>query len=158
MELSENAQKIQNELIAHGINSKVIELPDSTRTAVEAGQAIGCTVAQIIKSLVFRGAESGQAVLIEASGINRVNEKTIAALIGEPIVKADADFVRAKTGFAIGGVPPLGHATKIQAVFIDEELLQYQELWAAAGTPHAVVPLTPGDLVKLSGGKVVSIK
>ena len=158
MKLSENAQKIQNELIAHGINSKVIELPDSTRTAVEAGQAIGCTVAQIIKSLVFRGAESGQAVLIEASGINRVNEKTIAALIGEPIVKADADFVRAKTGFAIGGVPPLGHATKIQAVFIDEELLQYQELWAAAGTPHAVFPLTPGDMVKLSGGKVVSIK
>lgn len=158
MGLSENAQKIQNELAARGIAARVVELPDSTRTAVEAGQAIGCTVAQIVKSLVFRGEESNKAILIEASGVNRVNEKTIAVLIGEPIVKADADFVREKTGFAIGGVPPLGHASEMGVVFIDEDLLQYPELWAAAGTPHAVFPLTPGELVKLSGGKVVSIK
>jgi prolyl-tRNA editing enzyme YbaK/EbsC (Cys-tRNA(Pro) deacylase) len=158
MQLSESAQKVQNELIKQGINGKVMELPDSTRTAVEAAQAIGCTVAQIVKSLVFRGAESGKAILIEASGINRVNEKTAAQWAGEPIVKADADFVREKTGFAIGGVPPVAHATKMGVILIDEDLLQYTELWAAGGTPHAVFPLTPQELVKLSGGKVVSIK
>jgi prolyl-tRNA editing enzyme YbaK/EbsC (Cys-tRNA(Pro) deacylase) len=158
MELSESAKKVQNELIKRGIKGKVMELPDSTRTAVEAAQAIGCTVAQIVKSLVFRGAESGKAILIEASGINRVNEKTAAQWAGEAIVKADADFVREKTGFAIGGVPPLAHATEIGVVLIDEDLLQYAELWAAGGTPHAVFPLTPQELVKLSGGKVVSIK
>jgi prolyl-tRNA editing enzyme YbaK/EbsC (Cys-tRNA(Pro) deacylase) len=158
MELTESAQKVQNELIKQGIKGKVIELPDSTRTAVEAAQAIGCTVAQIVKSLVFRGAESGKAILIEASGINRVNEKAAAQWAGEPIVKADADFVREKTGFAIGGVPPLAHATEMGVVLIDEDLLQYAELWAAGGTPHAVFPLTPQELVKLSGGKVVSIK
>ena len=158
MGLSESAQKVQNELIKQGIKGEVIELPDSTRTAVEAAQAIGCTVAQIVKSLVFRGAETGKAVLIEASGINRVNEKVAAQWAGEPIVKADADFVREKTGFAIGGVPPVAHATEMGVVLIDEDLLQYAELWAAGGTPHAVFPLTPQELVKLSGGKVVSIK
>jgi prolyl-tRNA editing enzyme YbaK/EbsC (Cys-tRNA(Pro) deacylase) len=135
-----------------------VELPDSTRTAIEAANAIGCTVAQIVKSLVFRGAVSGKAILIEASGVNRVNEKAVAQIIGEAIVKADADFVREKTGFAIGGIPPLAHATEMGAVLIDEDLLQYSELWAAAGTPHAVFPLTPDELVKIAGGKVVSIK
>jgi prolyl-tRNA editing enzyme YbaK/EbsC (Cys-tRNA(Pro) deacylase) len=158
MELSENAQKVKKVISAFGIEANVIELPDSTRTAIEAAQAIGCTVAQIVKSLVFRGVESNKAILIEASGINRVNEKTVAALVGEAILKADADFVRAKTGFAIGGIPPLGHSSEIGTVLIDEDLFQYQELWAAAGTPHAVFPLTPDNLVKISGGKVVSIK
>jgi prolyl-tRNA editing enzyme YbaK/EbsC (Cys-tRNA(Pro) deacylase) len=158
MELTASAQKIQKELASRGIQAKVVELPDSTRTAVEAAQAIGCTVPQIVKSLVFRGAESGKAILIEACGINRVNEKAMALIIGEPIVKADADFVREKTGFAIGGVPPLGHATEMGSVFIDEDLLQFSELWAAAGTPHAVFPLTPEQLIKISGGKVISIK
>jgi len=158
MELTASAQKIQKELASRGIQAKVVELPDSTRTAVEAAQAIGCTVPQIVKSLVFRGAESGKAILIEAAGINRVNEKAVAMIIGEPIVKADADFVREKTGFAIGGVPPLGHATEMGSVFIDEDLLQFLELWAAAGTPHAVFPLTPEQLIEISGGKVISIK
>jgi prolyl-tRNA editing enzyme YbaK/EbsC (Cys-tRNA(Pro) deacylase) len=158
MELSDTAQKVQNELTALGIPGKVIELPDSTRTAVEAGQAIGCTVAQIVKSLVFKGAESSQAVLIEVSGVNRVNEKVVSALIGEMIVKADADFVREKTGYAIGGIPPVGHISEMGVVLIDEDLLQYEELWAAAGTPHAVFPLTPQELARISGGRVVSIK
>ena len=158
MELTASAQKIQKELASRGIQVKVVELPDSTRTAVEAAQAIGCTVPQIVKSLVFRGSESGKAILIEAAGINRVNEKAVAMIIGEPIVKADADFVREKTGFAIGGVPPLGHATEMGSVFIDEDLLQFLELWAAAGTPHAVFPLTPEQLIEISGGKVISIK
>ena len=158
MGLSDTAQKVQNELTALGIAGKVIELPDSTRTAVEAGQAIGCTVAQIVKSLVFKGASSGKPVLIEASGVNRVNERAVSALIGEEIVKADADFVREKTGYAIGGIPPVGHASEMGVVLIDEDLLQYEELWAAAGTPHAVFPLTPHELIRISGGRVVTIK
>ena len=158
MELSESAQKVKKELLARGIKGEVVELPDSTRTAVEAANAIGCTVAQIVKSLVFRGAESGKAILIEASGVNRVNEKAAALIVGEAIVKADADFVREKTGFAIGGIPPVGHATEMGAVLIDEDLLQYAKLWAAAGTPHAVFPLTPDELIRIAAGKVVSIK
>ena len=158
MELSESAQKVKKELLARGIKGEVVELPDSTRTAVEAANAIGCTVAQIVKSLVFRGAESGKAILIEASGVNRVNEKAVALIVGEAIVKADADFVREKTGFAIGGIPPVGHATEMGAVLIDEDLLQYAELWAAAGTPHAVFPLTSDELIRIAAGKVVSIK
>jgi prolyl-tRNA editing enzyme YbaK/EbsC (Cys-tRNA(Pro) deacylase) len=158
MELSDTAQKIQNELTALGIAGKVIELPDSTRTAVEAGQAIGCTVAQIVKSLVFKGAANGKPILIEASGVNRVNERAVSVLIGEEIVKADADFVREKTGYAIGGIPPVGHASEMGVVLIDEDLLQYEELWAAAGTPHAVFPLTPQELIRISRGRVVTIK
>lgn len=158
MEISSSAKKVQDALKSAGIEAKVVELPDSTRTAVEAAQAIGTTVAQIVKSLVFRGQTSGKAILIEASGINRVNEKAVAAILGEPIGKADADFVREQTGYAIGGIPPLGHAHEMGAVLIDEDLLQYDELWAAAGTPHAVFRLTPDELVKIAGGKVVSIK
>jgi len=158
MEISSSAKKVQDALKSAGIEAKVVELPDSTRTAVEAAQAIGTTVAQIVKSLVFRGQSSGKAILIEASGINRVNEKDVAAILGEPIGKADADFVREQTGYAIGGIPPLGHAHEMGAVLIDEDLLQYDELWAAAGTPHAVFRLTPEELIKIAGGKVVSIK
>ena len=158
MELSGSAQKVQKELLAYGIQANVVELPGSTRTAIEAAQAIGCTVAQIVKSLVFRGATSGKAILIEASGINRVNENTVALLIGEAIVKADADFVREKTGFVIGGVPPVGHVSEMGAVLIDEDLFQYEELWAAAGNPHAVFRLTPSALLSMTSGRVVSIK
>ncbi|MEA5078636.1 MAG: YbaK/EbsC family protein [Anaerolineaceae bacterium] len=158
MDISNSAKKVQDALKSAGIEAKVVELPDSTRTAVEAAQAIGTTVAQIVKSLVFRGQTSGKAILIEASGINRVNEKAVAAILGEPIGKADADFVREQTGYAIGGIPPLGHAHEMGAVLIDEDLLQYEELWAAAGTPHAVFRLTPDELIKIAGGKVVSIK
>lgn len=158
MEISSSAKKVQDALKSAGIEAKVVELPDSTRTAVEAAQAIGTTVAQIVKSLVFRGQSSGKAILIEASGINRVKEKAVAEILGESIGKADADFVREQTGYAIGGIPPLGHAHEMGAVLIDEDLLQYEELWAAAGTPHAVFRLTPDELVKIAGGKVVSIK
>jgi len=158
MKLSESAQKVQKELLLRGIQAKVMELPSSTRTAVEAAQAIGCTVAQIVKSLVFRGVESRKPILIEASGLNRVNEKVVAQVIGESIVKADANFVREKTGFAIGGIPPMGHTSEMSAVLIDEDLLQYSELWAAAGTPHAVFRLTPDELILISSGKVISIK
>jgi len=156
-ELSSSAQKVQDALQALGLSLEVVELPGSTRTAVEAAQAVGCQVGQIIKSLVFRAKRSQRPVLVLASGPNRVNEKRIAALIEEPLGKADADFVRQHTGFAIGGVPPVGHTEKLQT-FIDEDLLGYEELWAAAGTPHAVFRLTPQDLVRMAQGEVVSIQ
>jgi prolyl-tRNA editing enzyme YbaK/EbsC (Cys-tRNA(Pro) deacylase) len=109
------------------------------------------------KSLVFQGKQSHQALLVATSGANRVNEKKIAGLISEPLSKADADFVRDKTGFTIGGVPPLAHAQPIR-IFIDEDLLRYDEIWAAAGTPRALFKLTPQDLQKITDGQVVSVK
>ncbi len=155
-ELSSSAQKVQDALHRLGYSSTVVELPDSTRTAKEAAQAIGCQVAQIVKSLVFRGKHSHKPILVVVSGINRVNEKRLSTHAGEPIEKADAEFVRQHTGFAVGGVPPLGHTERLET-FIDEDLLQYEEIWAAAGTPHAVFQLSPSDLQKMTGGQVVSI-
>jgi prolyl-tRNA editing enzyme YbaK/EbsC (Cys-tRNA(Pro) deacylase) len=155
-ELSSSAQKVQDALSALGLTLEVVELPDSTRTAAEAAAAIGCEVAQIVKSLIFKGKRSGQPVLVVASGSNRVAEKLIEAQLGEPLGKADADFVRERTGFVIGGVPPVGHREKL-ATFIDEDLLTMPEIWAAAGTPHAVFRLAPTDLVQMTGGTVLTI-
>ncbi len=156
-ELSPSAAKVQAALAAAGLAGEVVELPDSTRSAQEAAQAIGCRVEQIVKSLVFRTIASNRPVLVLASGPNRVNEARLGELAGEPIGRADADFVRQRTGFAIGGVPPLGHAEPL-VTFIDEDLLRYDELWAAAGTPHAVFRLAPADLARVTAGRVVSIK
>jgi len=156
-ELSSSAQKVQEALTALGLPCQVVELPASTRTAQEAAQAIGCTVAQIVKSLIFRGMQTGKPILVLASGVNRVNEKRLGEMAGEPIGKADAEFVRQHTGFAIGGVPPVGHPTPIET-YIDADLLQYQEIWAAAGTPRAVFRLIPQDLQKVNRGSIVSIQ
>jgi prolyl-tRNA editing enzyme YbaK/EbsC (Cys-tRNA(Pro) deacylase) len=156
-ELSSSAQKVQEALTALGLPCQVVELPASTRTAQEAAQAIGCTVAQIVKSLIFRGTRTGKPILVLASGVNRVNEKRLSEMTGEPIGKADADFVRQHTGFAIGGVPPVGYPTPIET-YIDADLLQYQEIWAAAGTPRAVFRLIPQDLQKMNHGSIVSIQ
>lgn len=155
--LSASAQKVQDALEALGVSLKVIELPGSTRTAVEAAQAIGVQVGQIVKSLVFKGKRTQHPILVIASGANRVKENKIEALINEPLGKADADFVREQTGFAIGGVPPVGHPQPIQT-FIDRDLLQYDEIWAAAGTPHAVFRLTPNELIRITTGTLVDIK
>ena len=155
-ELSSSAQRVQDALREQGFSCRVVELPDSTRTAKEAAQAIGCTVEQIVKSLVFKTRQSEQPILVVASGPNRVNEKRLGELIGEPIEKADANFVRQRTGFAIGGVAPLGHSERLQT-FIDEDLLRYDEIWAAAGTPFTVFRLTPADLQVMTGGQVVSV-
>lgn len=154
--LSEKAQKVQQFLTSLGLAVEVKELPQSTRTAQEAAQAIGCSVGQIAKSLVFRGVHTGKAILVVASGLNRVNEARLAELTGEPLAKADASFVRMHTGFAIGGVPPIGHASPLET-YIDKDLLQYKEIWAAAGTPHAVFKLTPEELQKIVAGKIISI-
>ena len=154
--LSASARKVQEALRAGGFASQVVELPDSTRTAKEAAAAIGCKVEQIVKSLIFKTRESERPILVVASGTNRVNEQRVGELLGEPIGKADADFVRRHTGFAVGGVPPLAHSEPL-TTFIDEDLLRYNEIWAAAGTPFAVFRLTPADLQKMTGGRVVSI-
>lgn len=155
-DLSHSAQRVQDALATHGVECQVLELPETTRTAVEAAQAIGCSVGQIAKSLIFKARQSGRPVLVIASGSNRVNEKRIGGLLGEPIGKADADYVREQTGFVIGGVPPLAHKTPPET-FIDETLLQYEEIWAAAGTPFAVFSLTPDQLLQVTDGSVVSL-
>ena len=154
--LKPSAQRVQEALAAHGLGLEVREFPASTRTAEDAAAAIGCTVAQIAKSLIFRGKSSDRPVLVIASGTNRVHEKKIGALIGEKIGKADAEFVRARTGFAIGGVPPVGHL-EAPVTVIDRDLLALGEIWAAAGTPNAVFRLSPGDLAALTGGQVAEV-
>ncbi len=155
--LSKSAQSVQDSLSSQGIHAKVVELPASTRTAEDAARAIGCQVAQIAKSLVFRTKFSNKAILVLTSGINRVNEQAIAREVGEEIVKADADFTRDKTGFAIGGIPPIGHKQKLET-YIDADLLQYTELWAAAGTPNAVFSLDSAVIEGLTQGKIISVK
>lgn len=154
--LSKSAQNIQDVLSKIGIKTNVIELPASTRTADEAAKAIGCTIGQIIKSLVFRTKSTHRPILVLASGVNRVNEKAIAKSVGEDITKADADFTREKTGFAIGGIPPIGHKEKLETI-IDQDLFQFDELWAAAGTPHAVFCIHSAELRNLIDGKIISI-
>ena len=156
MALSPSARQVQDALAARGFAGEVLELARSTRSAAEAAAALGCRVDQIAKSLVFRGRTSDRAVLVIASGANRVDEGKVAALVGEPIAKADAAFVRHRTGFAIGGVPPIGHATPPRTL-IDEALLGLDTLWAAAGTPTSIFKLTPAELVSLTGGQVASI-
>jgi Cys-tRNA(Pro) deacylase len=147
-----SALKVQAVL---GPGFEVLEFEESTRTSQDAAAAVGCTVAEIAKSLIFKSAE-GRAVLVIASGVNRVDEKRVAALLGQKIGRADADFVRDRTGYAIGGVPPVGHASA-PVVLIDADLMQFSHVWAAAGTPNAVFRLTPGDLVRLTQGRVADI-
>lgn len=140
---------------ALGPEFKVVEFDASTRTSEDAAAAIGCSVAEIAKSLVFRSA-SGKPVLVIASGANRIDEKKVRVLLGEKIERADADFVRQATGYAIGGVPPLAHATP-PVVLIDRDLQAFETIWAAAGTPNAVFRLTPADLLRLTKGQLADI-
>ena len=155
--LSSSAQKVQDALRALGFVCQIVEFAQTTRSASDAAQAIGCQVGQIAKSLVFRGKQSQEPILVIASGSNRVNEARLGELVGEPIERPGADYVRQRTGFVIGGVPPVGHSEAVRS-FIDEDLLQYEEIWAAAGTPNAVFRLTPAALVRMAGGRVVPIK
>ena len=148
-----SALKVQAVL---GPDFRVLEFEAPTRTAAEAAAAIGCAVEQIAKSLVFRGAASGRPVLVVASGANRVDEGKVAAILGEAIQRADADFVREKTGFAIGGVPPVAHAEPPRTL-IDRDILTFATIWAAAGTPNAVFQLTPAQLVELTKGEVADV-
>ena len=144
----------QQVLEAAGLTTRVVEFAQTTRTASDAAKAIGCEVGQIAKSLIFR--VSNDPLLVIASGTNRVNEAALAKEIGAAITKADAGFVRERTGFAIGGVPPLGHRMPIRTL-IDEDLLRFERIWAAAGTPNAVFELFSADLPRITGGAVIKI-
>ncbi len=156
MKLSRKAAQVQEALNQFGISLSVVELPESTRTAQEAASAIGCEVGQIAKSLVFRRIESDRPVLIIARGDHHVDIEVLAEQLHEAIKIADADYVRQETGFSIGGVPPLGHFDKLET-YIDEGLLAFEQIWAAAGTPHAVFGLTPHQLRDVTQGEIISV-
>jgi prolyl-tRNA editing enzyme YbaK/EbsC (Cys-tRNA(Pro) deacylase) len=155
--LKPSAQKVQQALKARGLSCEVVQMDTTTRSAGDAARAVGCEVGQIVKSLVFEGRQSHRPILVVASGVNRVNENSLGRHVSEPVKMAKADYVREKTGFAIGGVPPVGHRNQLNT-FIDEDLLQYAEIWAAAGTPHAVFKLTPDQLKMITNGTVISVK
>ena len=157
MTLSSSAQKIQDLLLSLGYPYTVVEHAESTRTAQEAADRAGCELGQIVKSLIFRGKTSGKPILVLTSGANRVDEKRISGYAGESISRADADFVRSVTGYAIGGVPPIGHNEKMET-YLDEDFLLYQTIWAAAGTPNAIFELKTEDLQKMTGGKIAQVK
>lgn len=155
--LTASSQLIQDKLKELQHPNEVVTLTDSARTAQEAADALGCEVAQIAKSIIFRLKSTNEPLLVVASGINRINEKLIAQKLDDKLGKADADFVREKTGFVIGGVPPLGHKNPVRTL-IDEDLFQYETIWAAAGHPKAVFQLTPVQLENMTKGQVVSVK
>jgi prolyl-tRNA editing enzyme YbaK/EbsC (Cys-tRNA(Pro) deacylase) len=146
-----SVRRVREALASHGISADIVELPGAARTARAAADFLGCEVAQIANSLVFRAAASGRAVLVMSSGARRVDVAKLAALVGEPIEKADADFVRTHTGFAIGGVPPVGHTGELVKL-VDRSLAACGKLFAAAGHPHTIFPLTYDELLRITGG------
>jgi len=149
--LPASAQRVQDTLTAARLDARVIELAIAARTSAQAAEALGIEVGQIAKSLVFRASQSGRPVLVVAAGDRRVDEKRIAALLGEPIERATPEFVRENSGFAIGGVAPVAHPRAMQT-FVDTSLRRFSVVWAAGGTPHCVFPIEPEALVRLSGG------
>lgn len=149
--LPASAQRVQDVLDAAGVGARVVELAVAARTSQQAADALGVDVGQIAKSLIFRAAESGRAVLVIAAGDRRVDEVRVTAALGEPIERATPDFVREHAGFAIGGVAPVGHATRM-VTLVDASLRRFEVVWAAGGTPHTVFPITPGELLRVSGG------
>lgn len=153
--MSSATDRVHQALSALGLSAQIREFPQGTRTAQDAADAIGTTLGQIVKSLVFLA--DGRPVLVLASGRNRVDAGKLARAAGATrIERADAERVRAATGFAIGGVPPVGHATPLET-YIDEDLLSYEIVYAAAGTPNAIFPITPRDLVRVTGGRIAEL-
>jgi prolyl-tRNA editing enzyme YbaK/EbsC (Cys-tRNA(Pro) deacylase) len=157
MTLHPSAQRVQDELRRRGAAAEVRQLDHTTRSAAEAASAVGCDVGQIAKSVVFRAATSGSPILVITSGANRVDESAVEERVGEPIGRAEAEFVRQATGFAIGGVPPLGHPRPV-TTFFDEDLLQYPRIWAAAGTPNALFEIDPAELNRLCAATPMRVK
>ncbi len=154
--LSTAAQRVQDALAAAGFSYRIVESAAPAKTAAEAARLVRCDVAQIAKSLVFRTEKTGRAILVVTSGTNQVNEFRIGMLLKEAIAKAPAAFVHKQTGFAVGGIPPLGHASAMET-FIDEDLLKQKQIWAAGGTPNALFKLVPADLVAMTGGRVTKV-
>ena len=155
-QLSRGSTRVAEELRRLGVTSDVKEMPESTRSAAEAAAALGCDVAQIVKSLIFRSVVADEAVLVLASGADRVDESRLAEVVGEQVEQATGKFVRARTGFAIGGVPPVGH-TQPLVTYLDEHLLDHALVWAAVGTPSAVFSIKPADLIRITSAKVVAV-
>ena len=153
--LSPSAQRVQDALSAAGVVTTVTEYASSARTSAEAAMVLGCTIGEIAKSLVFRLPDDG-ALLVIASGANRVDEAKIAAVLGQAPGKADAAFVRQVTGYAIGGIPPLAHATPLTTI-VDRDLLRFDVVHAAGGTPNAMFPIRPADLVRIAGGRIAEV-
>lgn len=153
--MNEAVLRVKTYLAAHRLPNEIIMLPDAVNTAQAAADAIGCHTAQIAKSIIFQ--LGSEALLIVASGANRVDEQKVAAYLKEPLVKATAKFVKEKTGFVIGGVAPIAHATPLR-ILLDEDLWRYDTLWTAAGHPKAVFQLTADELLTLTKGEVINIK
>jgi prolyl-tRNA editing enzyme YbaK/EbsC (Cys-tRNA(Pro) deacylase) len=154
--LSASAQKVQDAIAALGLMNRVFELEHPVRTAADAAAAVGCDVSQIAKSIIFMTRRTRRPILVVTSGANRVNEDTLATLVGEPLDRASADFVREQTGYAIGGVPPLAHRQRVET-FLDLDLMSLTDIWAAAGHPNALFRVTPEELLQMSSARVVSV-
>lgn len=152
--ISRSVARVEEALRAKGIEARVQEMPSSTRTARDAADAVGCEVGQIAKSLVFV-TDEGQVLVAVTSGSNRVDLARLSERVGAPVQMADPDTVRAATGYAIGGVPPLGLETEVP-IYIDRDLMEYEAVWAAAGTPRSVFRITPRELVEATGGAIAA--
>ena len=150
--MSKSLRRVEAALHEAGLSVEIRETDDSARTAEGAAAAVGCEVDQITKSIIFRGEESGHVVLFLTAGGNRVDPARATEIAGQPLGKADADLIRAETGFAIGGVAPVGHLRRIQA-FVDPRLLEFDLVWAAAGTPRHVFAIAPADLIRVTGAE-----
>ncbi len=152
--MSTPVDRVRQALAARGLTVEITEFDQSTATSQQAADALGVPVATIVKSLVFLAGE--QPILVLASGANRVDTEKLAQVTGGKVRRADADQVKAATGFVIGGVPPVGHNGPIPT-YVDRDLMAYDLLWAAAGSPYAVFPVTPQELVRITGGKMVDL-
>lgn len=157
LESHSGVRRVRETLEERGFAARVVQLERTARSAAEAAEALGVRVEQIVKSLVFRGRETGRPVLVLAGGANRVNEARISDFFSEPVEMADAGYVREKTGFSIGGVPPVGHAER-PVTFVDEDLLLEEEVWAAAGHTHVVFGMEPAELLEITGGRVIAVR
>ncbi len=155
MQLPDSAQRVADLLQSIGHDKPVVMLPDTGKTSAEAAAGLGCDIAAIAKSIVFRRLSDDAAVMIVASGANRVDEHKVAAIVG-PLGRADAKFVKQRIGYAIGGVCPIGHLEKT-VMLIDEDLMRLDSLWAAAGHPHAVFNLTPQQLLNMTGAPLADV-
>jgi prolyl-tRNA editing enzyme YbaK/EbsC (Cys-tRNA(Pro) deacylase) len=155
MKLPDTAQRVADLLNALGHDKPVVMLPETGKTSAEAAAGLGCTIAEIAKSIVFRRKSDDAAVMVVASGANRVDEKKVASIVGE-LGKADAKFVKERIGYAIGGVCPIGHIEKT-VMLVDEDLLKLNSIWAAAGHPHAVFNLTPQQLLEMTGAPAADV-
>jgi prolyl-tRNA editing enzyme YbaK/EbsC (Cys-tRNA(Pro) deacylase) len=155
--LSAAAEKVQMALAGSGVKTTVAELPTSTRTARDAAASVGCDVSDIVKSLIFVGQASGQTWLVLIGGAHRVDEHKLAGVVGEAMRVATAEEARERTGFAVGGIPPVGHITKLPTV-VDHDLEMRTLVWAAAGTPHAVFQIDARELVRITAGIVAHVR